>query len=802
MPIKPAISRFRRARIWLIAAGITGLVVLLFVFPRGRGREPAELVRRSWAQRGVAKPNIVLVTLDTTRADHLGVYGYSDARTPAVDTLARQGVLFTQAASPAPLTLPAHSSILTGLYPTYHGVRLNGNAALGQEQTTLAEVLSRNGYQTGAFIGAFVLDGRWGLNQGFGVYDDQFDLRKFAHLDLAAVQRPGDQVMDAALRWLEAKKDGPFFAWVHLYDAHSPYEAPEPLFSEFRGRGLAGLYDGEIAFADRQVARCMSWLQNAGLDQKSIVVIAGDHGESLGSHGEGTHGFFVYDYAVHVPLIVAAPLEELRGVRIESQVSLVDVFPTVLALAGIDSASKVHGRSLLPLMLQSKPDEKDETVYAYAESMSPSLQYGWSPLHSLRSPRFKFIQAPRPELYDLVADPDETTNVFDTHRKLGRDMAQALDRLMTDTSRGAPTPEAANLDRETMARLASLGYVGSPTPAKKAGSSPLADPKDKLTVFAAVQRAGELMVKDEHASAAQALESALTEEPTMPQARLMLGTCYAELGRRKDARAQFDAVLKDDPQSVQALLGMANILLADGQTQDVITLCKRTLSLDDRNTQAYALLGDVYIAQREPSKALPYLEKAVEIQPKMSQNRLNLAACLIEVKQLARAQTTLEEIVAEHPKFPGAQFNLGVLYEELGRPEQARAAYATEVVNYPHSFKARFNLGKILSRLEDWPGSIEQMREVIRIAPKQPEGYLFLARGLLHEAAPLDEVQGLAEKGLSLAKTPDLKALGWFLMADVFNRRHEPENVNRALRNARMQVAANARGSQPASSSP
>src|SRR5262245_51735371 len=204
---------------------------------------------------------------------------------------------------------------------------------------------------------------------------------------------------------------------------------------------------------------------------------------------------------------MAAPIEYLRGVRLESQVSLVDFFPTVLALAGIDAASKVHGRSLLPLMLQSKADAKDETVYAYAESMSPSLQYGWSPLHSLRSPRFKFIQAPRPELYDLADDPDETKNVFDTHRKLGRDMAQALEGLMTATSRGAPTPEAANLDRETMARLASLGYVSSPTPAKKAGSSPLADPKDKLTVFAAVQRAGELMVQDEHASAAQALES-------------------------------------------------------------------------------------------------------------------------------------------------------------------------------------------------------------------------------------------------------------------------------------------------------
>jgi len=674
---------------------------------------------------------------------------------------------------------------------------LNGSTALSQGHTTLAEALSREGYQTGAFIGAFVLDGRWGLNQGFGVYDDQFDMKKFKHLDLAAVQRPADQVMDAALHWLEGHKEGPFFTWVHLYDPHSPYEPPEPLFSEFRPRGLAALYDGEIAFADQQVGRLVSWLEKAGLDQRTIVVVLGDHGEGLGSHGEGTHGYFLYDYALHVPFIVVTPFEELRGVRVDSQVSLVDVFPTVLALAGIDSTARVHGRSLLPLMLRPKAQEK---VNAYSESMTPGLQYGWSALRSLRSPRYKLIQAPRPELYDLAADPGETTNVFDQHRAEARAMAAELDRLVAETSRDAPAPEAADLDKETVERLAALGYVGARTTPKKGAPStrPLADPKDKLQVFTAVQRAGELMVKDQHGLAAEALESALREEPAMPQALLMLGACYSELGRKKEAKAQFDAVLKDDPQSVQGLLGLANVLLEEGQTEDVVTLCKRTLTLDDRNTQAYALLGDVYIDRHEPLKALPYLEKAVLIQPKLTQNRLNLAVCLVEAKQHARAEAILEEITRDYPRFPGARFNLGVLYEEQGRLEEARTAYAAELAAYPDHFKARFNLGKVLSRLGDWAGSIEQMRETIRVAPKRPEGYLFLARGLLHESAPLDEVQGLAEKGLGLAQAPDVKALGWFLMADVFSRRHQPDKVNEALRNARMQVPAGREGSRDA----
>jgi arylsulfatase A-like enzyme/predicted Zn-dependent protease len=732
---------------------------------------------------------VVLITLDTTRADHLGCYGDMEASTPAIDRLASDGVLFSQAASPAPLTLPAHCSIMTGLYPTYHGVRLNGTTALPQGQTTLAEVFSKQGYQTGAFIGAFVLDGRWGLNQGFGVYDDQFDLRKFKHLDLAAVQRPANQVMDAALAWLGGHKDEPFFAWIHLYDAHSPYDPPEPFRSQFASRGPAGLYDGEIAFVDRQVERCVSWLRSTGLDQHTVIVIAGDHGEGLGSHGEGTHGFFVYDYVVHVPLIIATPFDELHGVRVDSQVSLVDIFPTLLALTGIDSKAKVHGRSLVPAMFRRGPQEETE---AYSECMAPSLQYGWSPLRSLRSPRYKFIQAPRPELYDLGLDPGETTNVLAQHRAVAEGMSRELQRLTADTARNAPAPEAANLDRETMERLAALGYIGTPArggPATDHPGSALADPKDKLDVFTAVQRAGESMVADDYQQAAQALEAAVRAEPDMPQALLMLGACYTELGRRKEARARFDQVLKSDPQSVQALIGMANVLLEDGRTDEVVALCKRTLSIDDRNTQAYALLGDVYIDQHQPSKALPYLEKAVEIQPKITQNRLNLAGCLIEVREFTRARQILQEILSVHPRFPGAQFNLGVLYEELHQPEEARAAYLAEIANHPHGFKARFNLGKVLAAQGDWAGSTEQMREVLRIAPKRPEGYLFLARALLQQGVPLGDVLALAEQGLALARTPELRALGWFVKADVFNRRHQPDKVNVALRNARFQLS-------------
>jgi len=795
--------RFGKGRTRVAAAAVSvvvlaGVVAAWWLWPPPT--TPGEVVRRGWARGHVVEPNVVLITLDTTRADHLGCYGHSRATTPYIDALARRGVLFTEAASPAPLTLPAHSSIMTGMYPTHHGVRVNGSTALGPSQHTLAEVFSEQGYHTGAFVGAFVLDGRWGLNQGFDVYDDRFDLKKYEHLDLGTVQRPGNEVMDAALRWLEDHKQSPFFAWIHLYDAHTPYEPPEPFASEHQGQGLVGLYDGEIAFADAQVGRVVSWLHDRSLDESTLIVVIGDHGEGLGSHGEGNHGYFVYDYALRVPFLVVTPFAELGGIRVASQVSSVDVFPTVLGLAGVDVPGPVHGRSLLSAMLRPRPDAN---AYAYGESMTPSLQFGWSALQCLRSSRYKLIKAPRPELYDLSMDPEEHTNLFARNPTVARDLMEKLDRLVAETSRDAPEPATADLDKETLARLAALGYVGasaattSPDPGE-----PLADPKDKLGVFAAVQQAGELIVHDDYEEAARLLESALREDPEMPQARLMLAGSYSELDRPKDARAQFDLVLEDDPGSVQALVGVASLLMREGRTDDVIALCRQTLSLDERNMQAWALLGEVYADRRKPAEALPNFEKAVEIQPKLTQNRLNLASALVELHQYERAELLLRGIVEESPRFPLAQYHLGLLLEEQGRLREARSAYAAEVDTYPRHFKARFNLGKVLFQIGERDAALAQMREVIQIAPGRPEGYLFLARGLLLDEAPVDEIQPLVEKGLSLARADDVGALGWLLMADVYNRKQQPERVQEALRKADSLVSGSGTGGRHARREP
>jgi len=772
----------------IFAAAVALCVLIWFVLRPGKA--PSQKVLGMWKDLGVEKPNVILVTLDTTRADRLTCYGYSGIKTPALDALAGRGVLFEQCASSSPLTLPSHSTIMTGMYPTYHGVRLNGNTALSEEQTTIAEMLAGRGYQCGAFIGAFVLDGRWGLKQGFQHYDDSFDLKKYKHLDLGGVQRPGNEITDAALAWLEGRKDKPFFAWVHYYDPHTPYEPPEPFFSEYN-TGIAGRYDGEIAFMDSQIGRLESWLEANGLIKNTIVVLIGDHGEGLGSHGEGTHGYFIYDYAVHVPFLVVTPLKGLSGVRVSSQVRAADVFPTVLELVGAGAPAKVNGRSLVPVMFNPKAADQDP---AYSESMAPNLQFGWAPLRALRTTRFKFIDAPRPELYDLAKDTAEESDVQNRYPDQALAMKKELDRLILETGRGAPAPQSANLDKETVERLAALGYIGAPVAPKKTGekgTSAPADPKDKLVIFESIQRAGEMIMQDKYAQAAELLEKSLKEEPNIPQALLLLATSYVEMGKKEEAKVRLDLILKDNPESVQALISLANILLAERKNEDVIALCRRAISLDDRNNQANTLIGEVYMGEEKYSEALPYLDKAVEIQPKLSRSRLTLAACLVGAKQYDRAETALKEVVREAPKFPLAHYNLGLLYEEQGRLEEARAAYTEEVANFPKEFKARFNLAKILLKLGDMAGYMENMREVVKIAPRQAEGYLFLARGLLLERAPLDEVQALLEKGLALAQTADLKALGYFLLADIYNRKNQPDMMRDALQKANSYKSAN-----------
>ena len=309
--------------------------------------------------------NVVVITLDTLRADHLSAYGSTLVKTPALDRLAGEGTRFAHAMSSAPLTLPAHSSIFTGRFPPEHGVRDNGGFFLNPEQTTLAEMLKAKGFATGGFIAAFVLDGKWGIDQGFDEYVDDFDISERRGRSMGNVQRPGNEVVDKALPWIDSVKDSRFFAWIHLYDPHTPYDPPEPYKTEYKGHP----YRGEVAFTDAQVGRIVAFLEERGLLDKTIVAVLGDHGESLGDHGEESHGFFIYESVTHVPFIVRAPFSNTGARVVADPVRIIDLTPTILALAGVAAPDGMSGRSLVPLMTGAALELGLE---GYAEAIIPS----------------------------------------------------------------------------------------------------------------------------------------------------------------------------------------------------------------------------------------------------------------------------------------------------------------------------------------------------------------------------------------------------------------------------------------------
>jgi len=429
--------------------------------------------------------NLLLVTLDTTRADRIHAYGFDGVETPSVDRLAREGVLFEQAVSPAPLTLPAHSSMFTGKFPPAHGVRDNGGFFLDERETTLAERLQASGFTTGGFVGDYVLDHKWGIAQGFQTYFDDFDLSKYQSLSLGSVDRPGNEVADKALAWLDRVGSKRFFGWVHFYDAHSPYDPPEPFKSRYAGHP----YVGEIAFVDSQVGRLLDYLDAHHLANHTIVVVMGDHGESLGEHGEATHGFFVYQATMHVPLVMRAPFETMTGRRVADTVRSVDLLPTLLDLLGVSTRERFEGTSLVPLMTGTK---KELGLAAYSEAIYPRFHFGWSDLRALTSGRYTFVAAPRPELYDLQQDPGEQHNVYPERQALGDRMNQELVALEQRMSASAAAPKAAvEVDPDARARLAALGYVGTFVTAASPDRAGLADPKDKIQLFNLMTQARE-----------------------------------------------------------------------------------------------------------------------------------------------------------------------------------------------------------------------------------------------------------------------------------------------------------------------
>ncbi len=659
-----------------------------------------------------ARDNVLLITLDTTRADRLGSYGYSAARTPHLDRLATEGVRFESAISVAPITLPSHASLFTGLFPFEHGVRNNGNFYLAPRHPTLATRLRAAGYRTGAFVSSFVLDRRYGLQRGFDMYDDAME-GAFAQVVALEAERRGDRTAQALSAWLDERaqeRATPFFAWLHLYDPHEPYRAPRP----FRDLFEKSPYDGEVAFADAIVASVLDRLRAANLLERTLVVVTADHGESLGDHGEATHSMFVYEAAIRVPLILWRP-GRLSPRVVGEPVRLIDVAPTVLALVGAAPLPAPHARSLVPLALGR---DSGTAPPAYAETLLPKFYMNWAPLRALRDGRFKLIDAPRPELYDLQRDPGETTNLYAAQPATVRALKDALDRLAA----GGDAMSLQTLDREAMEKLAALGYIGAgANPDAGSSAAPAGDPKDFIALFNRLREANSAVRERRFADALPILDRVLDEDPKNAFATLVLGSAYMGLGRNREAVARFRRYAELVPTSAYAHQWMAICHVRLGEREAALREAEAALALDSRFADAHVLKAGVLATQGRHDDAVRELREAIATDPGKPMIRLDLAKVLAEAGRAQEARAEFEGLLRLSPDSIPGLTGLGALLARTGDLVAAEATLRRAIGRDPDAVEARLNLAQLLDRTGRRSEAVAEYQRIAadeRVAPQ------------------------------------------------------------------------------------
>ncbi len=716
------------------------------------------------------RPNVLVITLDTIRADRLGAYGNRRVQTPFIDSLAERGVLFERCVAPTPLTLPSHTSLFTGTYPAFHGVRDNGNSIVPAELTTMAELLADAGYRAAGFVGAYVLAARWGLDQGFDSYTEPAsgfdpDLASFAQ-----IQRPADEVVDDALAWLADGSATPFFAWIHLYDPHLPYDPPHPYATDYADEP----YLGEIAFADAQLARIGAFLGSSGLDRSTLIVFAGDHGEGLGDHGELDHGLLLYQTTVRTPLIIVNPRAPVDAVRRPEPVSLVDVLPTVAEAVGLPIPAYVQGRNLLPLITGA--GVFDEAPLS-AETRYPLLHFGWSPLASLQDRRYQFIRSAEPELYDLERDPGQTDNLASSHPEIVDHMARQLEELETHLGHGgldaSSTPDAA-----TVARLQALGYLaGGAAPVDEPAAGDLPDPKRMLGQYNRLMEASATLASGDAATGERMLRELLGDNDDLVDAWVALGRLYRRQGRLAESLAALREAHDRRPFDPFLVPKLADALISTRRLDEAEELLRGALTRHPDDPSMTFTLARVLDSAGRSDEADAMFCRTLDLDPQSAPAHVRLAAIALRRGDSASAEAELETALRIDPRVPDANLLRGQLLETEGRLDDAARAYREELAALPNSLPAAL----ALSRLEGHRGHFDEqervLRDAIRVSPRSPGPYLVLALTLLQRGERLDEAVQLAEQGLERHPEGRELQMAYVLLANLHGRLGEPDRA-------------------------
>ena len=611
--------------------------------------------------------HVILFTLDTTRADHIGAYGADFASTPHLDALAARGVRFNDAVTTAPITGPAHAAIFTGLYPARFGVRDNATTPLPDDAVTIAERLRDAGFATGGFIGAFVLDKPFGFAQGFDTFSG---FERVESGREANAERIGQLVVDDALEWVQTlTPDRSAFLWVHLYDPHAPYTAPAPFGTDFADRP----YDGEVSYMDDQIGRVLDAFEARGLLDDTLVIAVADHGESLGEHGEDEHGVFLYEPVIRVPLIMAGPGVK-PGHVVSEQVRVIDLLPTVTSTLGLPAADGLDGESLTTLL---QGGSRTAIPAAYAESYYPKWHYGWSELRSLRADGWKVIDAPRPELFSLTKDAAESNNLFDTQRALGDRMIAEAVRMEAEFTGGA-APQVATPSRDTLERLRSLGYVGTSSPTVASGERG-PDPKDRIEERRTFKRLMSEAIDDMRANrldaAVQKLRDLVRINERAYDLHQLLGEAYERQGRQREALGEFEMAALLNPAAAAPHLSAAELLLAAGQPAQARTRLEAATKIDPSSFDVALVTGRVLEAENRTMEAMAAYERAITLNPANPRARMLLVGAASRAGRLDVAEQQLQNLLTMGYQPSRTYFALGRIAQLRGQLDVAERHY-------------------------------------------------------------------------------------------------------------------------------
>jgi choline-sulfatase len=663
----------------------------------------------------VGAKHLVLVTIDTLRADRLGCYGNKTVATPHLDAIAAQGALAEDASVQTPLTRPSHVTIFTGRYPAEHAIRDNVSPALAAEVKTLAERLKGHGFETAAFVSSIVLSRQSGLARGFDTYSDRFEAGADDARFLNTLQKRGDGPTAEAIAWLEAHRASRTFAWLHLYDPHDPYEPPEPYATRYADRP----YDGEVGYSDELVGRLDAALDRLGRRSDTLLIVTSDHGEGLGDHGEAVHGYFVYESTLAVPLLLRGP--GIRaGTRLRTTVRSVDLLPTALDLLGtpLGRGQEVSGRSLAAAF-RGGPSPADEATYA--ESLTPLLHFGWSDLRALREGRFKYIAAPRPELYDLKLDPGELRNLVAESPAKAEALRSALARrLEVERTTAAAPAAAAAIPPELLEQLGALGYVGGGTGG--AGTSPGADPKDKLEDYKVVNtlmREGLTHLREmDPVGAATRFEALLARGITSFEVHYYLARALVQQKRPMPAVAHFEAALARLPAYGAAYVGLARCHVALGDPKRGLAVLAKGQSVSPRDPQLFVAEAEIWRQQGKMHEAVAAYEAASPLAPKDALLRIKLGEMYRDAGQPGKAIAVMREAVALDPA-PADYWNaLGIV---LGGNEQmpaAEEAFREAMKRDPKDAQYAYNLGLILQRQGKVSEAVSTFKKSLELNPR------------------------------------------------------------------------------------